>query len=129
MTMRANVVVRPSAEELAGLRARHLTLNEISAFYGVSRSLAKRWCSELKIAALPRVARTEKPDYRPVEEADNGEGLTAAERAAKVLGIRMSEDRRRGMYLLDGKPVNIEALLAAAGLAIATSSKVTFDGR
>lgn len=109
-------VKRPDREELAKLRARCVTLGEIGKLYGVSRSLAKKWCRDLAIMSSPKINSRHRFSTIADRRLTYGDdGISITERARKILGKRVEE--RRGAYHLDGRPVDVAALIAAAGLS------------
>lgn len=135
MTDARTVPRRPCATELEAFRKAGQPLWQIAAHYGVTRGVVKDWCKKLGVRANLDTLYRAKQARPPVEDADRDdededtidpqEGMTIVEKAAHRLGRRMSEDRRRGTYLLDGKPVRIEVLLIAAGLAAPTEKVCT----
>lgn len=109
----------PPKAEIEALREGGKSREEIAEVYGVSLSRVKRWIAELEIAPsiAPRKshqrARNKAEQRRALGAED---GLTLIEKARVILGKRMSEDYRG--YLLDGRPVRVDALARAAGLSI-----------
>ena len=128
MTNARTVAQRPSAAELEAFRKAGHPLWQIAVHYGVTRAIVKDWCKKLGVRASPDTISRMKPsrssadpDRDDEDDAiDPHEGMTVIEKAADRLGKRMSEDRHKGTYLLDGRPVRIDVLLMAAGLAAPT---------
>lgn len=103
----------PRPEELQALRDDGLNREEIADHYGVSLTTVKRWISIFKITKPSK--RTGKRKQEPRRRLPLDDGLTLIDKAKEVLGQRLREDRYRG-YVLDGRPVRTDAVIAAAGL-------------
>lgn len=103
-------VPTPNLEDIIALREKGMSRKQMAEYYGVTLSRVKRWIVELKIPKAVRRFRKKAVGARFEE------GLTLVEKARMMLGKRMSEDFRG--YLLDGRPVRVDVLLRAAGLAI-----------
>lgn len=112
----ANTRTPPTKEELEALRAEGKTREEIAAIYNVALSQVKRWISSLKVAK--KIVRREPSQVpqavRPAVVMED-DGLTVMEKAKRILGDRLTEKRGVG-YLLDGRVVNTDVLLQAAGV-------------
>ena len=109
----------PPRSDIVALRRAGKNRDEIAAHYGVTLSRVKRWIRELGIDTdeAPRKAhqnaRVRAERRRALGEED---GLTLIEKVRVILGKRVTEDYRG--YLLDGRPVRVDALAKAAGLVI-----------
>lgn len=111
--MKRETKTPPPPDELQALRDSGLNREEIAAHYGVSLTTVKRWISIHKITKPAKRAGKRKQEPRRRIAPDDG--MTLIDKAKEVLGSRLKEDRYRG-YLLDGRPVRTDAVIAAAGL-------------
>jgi Homeodomain-like domain-containing protein len=107
----------PDREDILKLRQQGLNRDQIAEFYGVSLSRVKRWIREMDIP-MPGQAGGGKPKQKSTDGTKLGDeyGMTLVERAKRILGRRMSEDRRG--YLLDGRLCRVDILIIAAGLKL-----------
>lgn len=119
MTRRKEIEAPPK-DELVRLRSHGKSRDEIAKHYGVSLSRVKRWISELGVETsnepkkTHHSARTKAAKRRAIDGGDDG--LTLLEQTRIILGDRVSEDFRG--YLLDGRPIRVDALVRAAGLKL-----------
>ena len=122
MSKNLGTMVSPSKADLEALRNAGESRDGIALYYGVSLSRVKRWIKlhDIKPSAEPHkahISARNKAERRRAEGVEDG--LTVIEKARVILGKRLSEDYRG--YLLDGRPVRIDALARAAGLIIPES--------
>jgi hypothetical protein len=104
----------PTKEELEQHRADGKTREQLATIYGVPLSQIKRWISSLKVSK--KLVRREAYPSVPKQvrsRIHDDEGLTIMERAKRILGARLREQRGVG-YVLDGKVANTDAILKAA---------------
>jgi hypothetical protein len=121
MARKAEVTV-PPRDDLIKLREAGKSRDEIAAYYNVSLSRVKRWIAfhNLPPCNAPRKAHTKARNKAERRHALGLEdGLTIIEKARIILGKRLTEDYRG--YLIDGRPVRIDALAKAAGLDVPDS--------
>lgn len=105
----------PTREDLIALRdGEGLNREEIAAYYNTSLATVKRWIARLDVPTSVEPRRKRRPQLCQREAIANDTSLTVIERARRILGPRMNQDQRG--YTLDGRPVKVEALLAAAGI-------------
>lgn len=105
----------PPAEEIQVLRDEGLNREEIADRYGVSLTTVKRWIKTYEIKKPSKAGGGRRTDQRS-RRLPSDWGLTVLDKAKKILGDRLVEDRWKG-YLLDGRPVRTDAVIAAAGLS------------
>ena len=104
----------PSRDELISLRENGMNREEIAAYFNTSLATVKRWIARLEVPTSTEPRKRRRALLSPHEAIATDTALTVIERARRILGKRMSQDNRG--YTLDGRPVKIEALLAAAGV-------------
>ena len=112
----------PTKEELEALRDDGKTREQIAEIYGVSLSQVKRWISSRKVRKkIIRKDIESKPTVssRHPSVIDD-DGLPLMERAQRILGDRLTEQKGVG-YKLDGRVSSIERILEAAGLEFRAS--------
>ena len=105
----------PAPEEIQALRDEGLNREEIADHFGVSLTTVKRWISAFGVKKPLKRGGKRKQEPRRSLPIDHG--VTLMERAQEVFGSRLTEDRWRG-YLLDGKPIRTDELLARAGIKV-----------
>lgn len=95
-------------QDIQDMRAEGMTREDIADVLGVSLSQVKRWIKRLGLSKQ----KSKRSCADKTIMADNGMNLL--DRAKVILGKRVTEDRRG--YKLDGRSVNPDALITAAGL-------------
>lgn len=108
----------PTREDIIHLREQGMTREKISEHFDVSITTVRRWIKQYEIPRPSKQARRKRESHL----SRNGEIIaplrddrSILEQAQDILGDRFQEKRHLG-YTLDGRPANIDKIIAAAGL-------------
>lgn len=107
----------PSRQEIITLRERGLTRDRIAEHFGVSVTTVRRWIKQYDIPRPTKNARNQRAHISKTGEiiAPLRDERTVLEKAIDILGPRFQDKGWKG-YWLDGRPVNVQKIIHAAGL-------------